>query len=118
LDTRQKIVSAPSISENRPIALVVGYFDPLHASQVRSLRELHTAGNTVVVAIDDPPDPLLARRARAELAASLAAVHYVVTDVQSALNTLTTASVHDLRAEHRRCRESISADVVRRYRAQ
>jgi glycerol-3-phosphate cytidylyltransferase-like family protein len=98
--------------------LIAGYFDPLHAVHVRRLRELSKAGATLVVAIDDPPDPLLPRAARAELAASVASVDYVVCDIQSAIETLADADFHDLRAEDAEQRKLLCAYVARRNRGE
>lgn len=58
--------------------LVTGYFDPVTAAHAVRLSELRRNGEQLVVAISDPPDPLLPARARAELLAALKAVDYVV----------------------------------------
>ena len=79
MDTRAKIVTT---SEAVRIAaegatVVSGYFDPLVASHARRLAGLKR-GAKLVVAIVDPPRPILPPRARAELVASLGAVDHVV----------------------------------------
>ena len=56
----------------------MGYFDPLHAGHTRRLRELCRNGERIVVAIDDPAEPILPARARAELVAALDCVAYVL----------------------------------------
>jgi cytidyltransferase-like protein len=61
--------------------VIVGYFDPMHAGHTRRLRELCGNGDPIIVAIADPPEPILPVRARAELLAGLACVAYVLTDL-------------------------------------
>src|SRR5436190_10402256 len=85
MDTREKIVdlaTAFAIASNLRsrgvrLKLVAGYFDVLMPKQVRRFREL-AHGQVLMVALLDPPDPLLAPRARAELAAALGVVDYVL----------------------------------------
>ena len=81
LDTRSKIVDTEEVLRRvngRPIQWVSGYFDPLLAEHARRLRQMRTPGTALAVVIENPPHPLLAQRARAELVAALAAVDYVV----------------------------------------
>jgi cytidyltransferase-like protein len=79
LDTRAKIVDAlPEDASNYEV--IVGYFDPMHAGHTRRLRELCGNGDRLVVAIADPPEPILPVLARAELLAGLECVAYVLTD--------------------------------------
>jgi bifunctional ADP-heptose synthase (sugar kinase/adenylyltransferase) len=81
LDTRSKIVTAEEACERlagRPAQWLSGHFDPLLAEHVRRLRECAAPGSLLVVEITNPPRPLLAQRARAELAAALNMVDYVV----------------------------------------
>jgi hypothetical protein len=85
VDTRTKIVDAPRLAgiaaevrrSGGRLRIVRGYFDVLIAPQVRRLRELSDRA-TLVVALDDPPEPVLAARARAELVAALEPVDYVI----------------------------------------
>lgn len=89
MDTRTKIVDASKASaaarERRArggrVLAVTGYFDVLQAALVRDLAEARSAaGDSLVLAVlTPPPDPVLGSRARAELAAGLAVVDYVVT---------------------------------------
>jgi bifunctional ADP-heptose synthase (sugar kinase/adenylyltransferase) len=78
LDTRSKIIDLDrAASIPAPVKLVAGYFDvltPEHAARFRELKD----GATLVAAVLDPPSPLLPSRARAELAAALRAVDYVL----------------------------------------
>lgn len=57
---------------------VTGHFDPLLAEHVRRLAQSRKPGQLLVVQVTNPPHPLLAQRARAELVAALAMVDYVV----------------------------------------
>jgi len=81
LDTRAKILSAEEARlrlVGRPARWVSGHFDPLLAEHIRWLRERRVEGELLVLEITDPAKPLLEQRARAELAAALAMVDYVV----------------------------------------
>ncbi len=85
MDTRGKILDAAQgrrllAGRTGPSArVVVGWFDPLLASHAARLCELAPDGDGLLVAVlADPPEPLLAARARAELVAALAVVDYVV----------------------------------------
>jgi len=82
LDTRAKIVdlaragtiAAGWRTKGTRWKLVSGYFDVLTADLVRAMPD----GSPLVAAVLDPPDPLLPVGARAELAASLRMVDYVL----------------------------------------
>jgi glycerol-3-phosphate cytidylyltransferase-like family protein len=100
LDTRQKIVpdgGLQIIPRNRQITVIVGHFDPLLAAHGRRIREIARTGTLVVAVITDPPQPVLAARARAELVAGLNGVDYVVipreNDTESVLAALSPAEV-------------------------
>ncbi len=83
MDTRTKIVSlveAQRLAASKAV-VVSGYFDPLIASHSERLRGLKQDGKSLLVVISDPPDPILPRRARAELVAGLAAVDYVTEEI-------------------------------------
>ena len=72
LDTRQKILSLREILQRAGDARVMwvrGFFDPLLAAHASRIAELRTPGASVAVLLCDPPSPLLAARARAELVA-------------------------------------------------
>ena len=68
----------PSLEVSATSKIVVGYFDPMHAGHVRRLHELCAAGDRLTVVIADPPEPILPTQARAELAAALDCVAYVI----------------------------------------
>lgn len=77
MNTREKIV-APSALDGRPITLVAAYFDPLldwHAERLASLRP---ADGTLVALVLPLEGELLLQRARAELAAALRVIDYVL----------------------------------------
>lgn len=57
---------------------MIGCFDPVTAEHARRLAEIAAAGRPLAAVVVDPPDPLLSRRARAELVAALAVVDYVL----------------------------------------
>ena len=97
-----------------PVRVIVGFFDPIHAAQIRALKQLAPKESVVVAAIADPPEPLLPARARAELAAALDSIDYVVTDVEGALS-LPGAVVYDLRQDDLRRRDELMRHVVRRH---
>ncbi|MEK7404140.1 MAG: hypothetical protein AAB225_03445 [Acidobacteriota bacterium] len=86
MDTRTKIVTPAQAEEaarvcrasGTPVKVVSGHFDPLLAGHARRLGEIARPGGVLIVIVTDPPRPLLAAEARAELAAALAVVDYVV----------------------------------------
>jgi len=86
MDTREKIIDCQHAvalaeklrSEGASIRVVTGYFDVLVAEHVRRLRQLSGGASKLFVAVLDPPAPVLDARARAEMAAALTVVDYVV----------------------------------------
>ena len=81
LDTRTKIISAAEareIAEHNATEWYTGSFDPLLAEHAALLQACAKPEHLLIVEIVDPPQPLLAQRARAELVAGLARVNYVV----------------------------------------
>jgi len=81
LDTRSKIIpieDARRRASNARALWLTGRFDPLLAEHARRLSERAAPGQTLVVEITNPANPLLPQRARAELVAALASVDYVV----------------------------------------
>lgn len=104
--------------DGRPLQLLVGYFDPLDAAAIRKLGEKCAPGHQVVVVLDDPPDSLLNRRARMELAASLACVSAVISeDPDSAVRLLGAQAVTDLRESDSERRSTLEQHVVARHRS-
>jgi bifunctional ADP-heptose synthase (sugar kinase/adenylyltransferase) len=86
VDTRSKIITpeeAISVAgrargQGNRVVLVTGYFDPLVAAHARRLEEIAAGDRTVIVVVNNPVKAVLPARARAELAAALRAVDYVV----------------------------------------
>src|SRR5690348_1017409 len=86
MDTREKIVTPERAAalagqlrtKGSALKVVTGYFDVLLAEHVRRMRELADGTASLFVVVLDPPQPVLAARARAELVAALAVVDYVV----------------------------------------
>lgn len=85
VDTRTKILSpeaAVAMTHGcpRPLAVVTGYFDVMlaaHAEELEAARG-ETGAGTLLVLVSPPPRPVLSPRARAEMAAALRVVDYVV----------------------------------------
>lgn len=72
MDTRSKIVDTiPPDCE-----IVEGFFDPLLATHANQLKAIEKTRPLAVV-VQDPQQPLLSARARAELVAGLSCVDYV-----------------------------------------
>jgi bifunctional ADP-heptose synthase (sugar kinase/adenylyltransferase) len=86
MDTRVKIIdcerAASLVAQLRQqgasLQVVTGYFDVLVAEHVRRLHQVASQAAKLFVVVLDPPAPLLTTRARAEMAAALAMVDYVV----------------------------------------
>jgi hypothetical protein len=77
MNTREKIVH-PSALNGRRVTLVAAYFDPLldwHAERLTSIRP---AAETLAALVLPLEDELLPQRARAELAAALRVIDYVL----------------------------------------
>lgn len=95
--------------------VVIGHFDPLTAMHALRLAELRTNGEQLVVAITDPPRPLLPALARAELVAALAAVDYVFVSVDNAWNHGDSVINEEARDLERR--DALAARVMARQNA-
>ena len=86
MDTRAKILKAGEaagriaslLSEQPGMKLVRVALDPLLAGSVRRLREIAGSEGHLTVLLREPAQPILSAAARAELAAALAFVDYVV----------------------------------------
>lgn len=95
MDTRAKIIDLASAVMLRHrgvrVTLVTGYFDVLTPELVRRLHSL-SDGRRLIAVVLDPPNPLLTSRARAELAAALSMVDYVLSlpdaDLERALEAI------------------------------
>ena len=103
--------------------VVTGYFDLVraaHACEIESLRE-HMSGKALIAAVLPWDEAFLSQRARAEMAAALRVVDYVVTietnDVPELVKALGASQVARLEtADARRNRELIE-HVHRRHSA-
>jgi glycerol-3-phosphate cytidylyltransferase-like family protein len=126
LDTREKIID---LDRAAAIAagwrggevkwkLVAGYFDVLTPARVRELRQASNGGPLVAVVLD-PPDPLLPSRARAELAASLRVVDYVLLSngVEELVKQLRPDEVIHAQADDQKRSRELVDHVHRRNRA-
>ena len=85
MDTRNKILTPAGAERavrgrSRPLIVVTGYFNVLVAEHARELGALRQANPDAVVLVAVLPveSELLSQRARAEMAAALAVVDYVV----------------------------------------
>ncbi len=76
MDTRGKIV-ASAAELPRDATVVSGYFDPMLAWHAQRLQHIKQ-DKPLIVIIENPTDPILPARARAELVASLRVVDYVI----------------------------------------
>ena len=82
MDTRNKILSLDhALSREWPgLAIVAGSFDVLRASLIRELAAIRerTGARTLLAVVPPLENEILPRRARAELAAALRLIDYVV----------------------------------------
>jgi glycerol-3-phosphate cytidylyltransferase-like family protein len=69
---------AKALDGSNNLTVFVGHFDPLTVEHARQLIQAHRSSGLTVVIVTDPPEPILPQRARAELAAALHAVDYVI----------------------------------------
>jgi bifunctional ADP-heptose synthase (sugar kinase/adenylyltransferase) len=118
MDTRDKILDCESAAalaaqvraDGGALKVVTGYFDVLVAEHIRRLRQIAGKASKLFVVVLDPPAPVLAARARAEIAAALAMVDYVVPAGKQAPEVLLSRF-----ADHEIVREE-SADLLRAER--
>jgi hypothetical protein len=86
MDTRRKILTPENArtaaqqirSEGKRFNLLSGYFDVLQPAIVRSVAAHSEPGVPMFALVLDPPDPVMPRAARIELAVSLRLIDYVV----------------------------------------
>jgi bifunctional ADP-heptose synthase (sugar kinase/adenylyltransferase) len=77
MNTREKIVEASAL-RGRSVTLVTGYFDPLLAWHAERLSALRANADTLVALVLPLENALLPTVARAELAAALRVIDYVL----------------------------------------
>ncbi len=124
MDTRTKIVTpeeACALARGRQIAvLVTGYFDVLLAAHIRELDRARESlpDAVLLVALGSPEQPLLDTRARAEMAAALAMVDYVVSledrQMESLLAAFPGERIVRLEAAHEQRMRELIQHVHRR----
>ncbi|MDQ2900585.1 MAG: hypothetical protein M3Y07_12420 [Acidobacteriota bacterium] len=86
MDTRTKILTEARAleilnelrSEGVPVKAATGYFDVLLASHIQALRHAADGAGKLFALVENPPKPLLSQSARAELAAAVALINYVI----------------------------------------
>ena len=117
MDTREKIV-APGALTGRNVTLATAYFDPLLAWHSERLAKIRESADTLAAAVLPLEDELLSQRARAELAAALRVIDYVLiapgrdsNAVEDWIRALQPAQVLRLEEEDRRRRAEWIADV-------
>jgi glycerol-3-phosphate cytidylyltransferase-like family protein len=103
VDTRSKIIPLEQARQLHGALWLTGHFDPLLAEHARNLRQRATPGQTLIVEITNPENPLLPQRARAELVAALESVDYVVlgNGAQSRDATITERFIEHVLNRHR-----------------
>ena len=121
MDTRIKILSLDAARRLAPPpVLAAGYFDVLRAAHVRELAELRRRfpGSPLVAAVLPLAGALLDQRARAELAAALRVVDYVVIperpDVYTLAETLQPAFIARMEAADASRARQLTEHVLRR----
>ena len=128
MDTREKIIDLARAAEiaaglhrdGARLKLVAGYFDVLTSDHVRRLGALAGVQPLMLVVLD-PPHPLLPARARAELAAALGVIDYVLLlDGADLARALKEIQPHEFIREEiadRQCSQALIEHVHRRQRA-
>jgi bifunctional ADP-heptose synthase (sugar kinase/adenylyltransferase) len=125
MDTRTKIITIEAACAlaggSHSALLVTGYFDVLLAAHVHELdavRHRLPPGAILIVAITTPAQPLLEPRARAEMAAALAVVDYVVSSENRQIDSLLAAFAADrivrMEAAHQQRMRKLTEHVHRR----
>lgn len=119
MDSRSKILTAEEararVAALSSGLLVSGYFDPVLAAHAARLAGLCDPGRRLVVLIEDPPEPILPARARAELVAALRGVDTVVLPAPD--GTAALAATVKLAAEDAERTAAFEAHVHRRQTA-
>lgn len=118
MDTRSKIVGPASCPVHCQTVIVTGYFDLLSAALARELAAIRARAGSLIALVLPLENELLSQRSRAELAAALRVIDYVVIGDQSDLDKLIGAlhplEVMRLEASDARRRSELVAHVQRR----
>lgn len=117
MDSRDKILSGPEAAKlaqewraaGLDVQLAAGWFDPMLAESAEELARLKRPGAKLMILLDEPPEAILAWRARAEMVAALRPVDAVAPFSEVGL----TPSV-DLREQHGRSRSEFIGHVFER----
>jgi bifunctional ADP-heptose synthase (sugar kinase/adenylyltransferase) len=129
LDTRTKILDPAGAlaaarrlrAEGKPLKVIIGHFDPVLAGHARRVSAFADGSAAVMAILTDPPRPVLAARARAELVAALAAVNYVVlredTPLDGLLAGLAPAEVLNAEDDDRKLTRNLIQHVQSRQSA-
>ncbi len=120
MDTRSKILSLGAARRLAPpLAVVCGYFDVLRAEHVRELTEAKQGAAALLAIVLPLDDALLEQGARAELAAGLRVVDYVVAandrELEQLLESLQPARFARLDCADARRRRELIEHVRRKY---
>ena len=108
MDTRSKISIGQVAGLARPVAAVTGYFDVLRTDDVRELEQIRSdaAAKSLVAVVLPKAGEVLPQQARAELAAALRVIDYVViaddSDPDTLLASLQPDTLVRLEAAHER----------------
>ncbi len=117
MNTREKIVDAAAL-RGCAITLVTAYFDPMLDWHAQRLAPIAEGAETLVVAVLPLEAELMPQRARAELAAALRVIDYVLiapgsdsNAVEDLIRTLAPTQVFRLEAEDLGQRAELMAHV-------
>jgi hypothetical protein len=95
------------------IQIAAGWFDPLLAASAEALAAWKRPGARLLVVLGDPPEAILAPRARAEMVAALRAVDAVVPESEARAAGL-PASDHTFDGDHQALRGQFINHVLQR----
>lgn len=116
MDTRSKIVSDPLLA--RGATAVTGYFDVLRPWHMAELNAAKTAAGKLAAIVLPLENALLSQPARAELAASLRVIDYVIIaddgNLETLLARLAPAATIRLEADDLRLRGQLIQHVKQR----
>ncbi len=120
MDTRSKIIPAARRDLARPLTVVTAYFDPLLAWHARELEAVRKRAACVAAIVPPIANELLPQRARAELAASLRMIDYVLTansgDLDSLIAEFQPDEIVRMEAQEVRRRGELIEHVHRRHK--
>lgn len=126
MDTRLKIVTldravelaAALRADGRRLRIVSGYFDILQPAIVRAVEQLAGPGIALLALVLDPPRPVTSSNARAELAAALRVIDYVLSsdsDPAGVVERLQPAEWIRQESAHAASTERLIEHVVQRH---